>query len=288
LLKCRLLTLLLLVSAAFIPGCSNQPASVTDYASLVRNLSKPGITVEPGGTAEQHAPDFQKIFSGTERYIKLNNENLNIWEFHDEATAQTEAKFVKFNGFDICRPPDSDDEGFAFHVDWIAPPHWYTTGRIIVLYAGEKQETLSLLKDLLGLPFAGQGKGLPPVTDYTSLIDNLLTAGLIVKARGDTAFPANSPDEPIFSGTGRRIEVNSENISVLEYEDEVTAQTEAKFISPDGCAYTPENGNVIINISWIAPPHFFLSGKIIVLYIGENQTIIDLLESVMGTQFAGM
>ena len=71
--------------------------------------------------------------------------------------AETETGFVSRDGFDLLRPPDSEDEGFAAHVDWIGPPHWYQAGRITVLYIGENQKTLDMLENLLGLQFAGRG-----------------------------------------------------------------------------------------------------------------------------------
>ncbi len=151
-MKCHLLILLLVLSVAPIVGC-NQPTTVTDYASFVRNLNKSGATVEPKGNTEH--PSFSELFSGVEKLIKLDGENLGIWEYSNEATAKAEAKFVKFDGFDIYRPPDSESEGLAFHVDWIAPPHWYEKGRIIVLYVGRNQKTLDMLENLLGTQFAG-------------------------------------------------------------------------------------------------------------------------------------
>ena len=39
--------------------------------------------------------------------------------------------------------------------------------------------------------------------------------------------------------------------------------------------------------SWIGPPHFYLAERLIVLYIGEDQSVIELLETVLGPQFAG-
>jgi hypothetical protein len=126
-----------------------------------------------------------------------------------------------------------------------------------------------------------------PVMDYGKLLDGLREAGATVEPIGNTPFPGDDPQQPIFSGTGKRIEVNSENVSLLEYDDETMVEAEAKFISPDGFTYTSENWTMIANISWVAPPHFYKAGKIIVLYIGTNQAIIDLLENLLGPPFAG-
>lgn len=40
-------------------------------------------------------------------------------------------------------------------------------------------------------------------------------------------------------------------------------------------------------VSWVGPPHFFQTGRIIVLYVGNNQEVIELLGKVVGPQMAG-
>ena len=59
------------------------------------------------------------------------------------------------------------------------------------------------------------------------------------------------------------------------------ANAEADLVSPDGSSV----GNTMV--SWVATPHFYRSGKIIVLYVGENQALTSTLQEVLGSQFAG-
>lgn len=40
-------------------------------------------------------------------------------------------------------------------------------------------------------------------------------------------------------------------------------------------------------VTWIDTPHFYEAGRIIVLYLGNDQTILGLLNKVIGAQFAG-
>jgi hypothetical protein len=113
-----------------------------------------------------------------------------------------------------------------------------------------------------------------PVTDYASLVDNLRAAGATVEPTGEII-------QDFFSVKGQAINVNGEDVQVFEYRDNAAAEMEAQLISPDGSS---------IGTSmpfWVAPPHFYKGGKIIVLYVGENVAVIDLLESVLGAQFAG-
>ncbi len=87
--------------------------------------------------------------------VKVDGENINIFEYPDEATAISEAKFVSKDGFSIYRPEDGANKGYAGNIDWIAAPHWYQKGRIIMLYVGEREETLNLLYEYLGPAYAG-------------------------------------------------------------------------------------------------------------------------------------
>ncbi len=113
-----------------------------------------------------------------------------------------------------------------------------------------------------------------PVTDYVSLVDNL-------RKEGATVEPAGEIIQDFFSVRGQAIKVNGEDVQVFEYSDQSTAEAEAALVSPDGSS---------IGTSlpfWVAPPHFYKAGRIIVLYVGENEAVMDVLESVLGAQFAG-
>ncbi len=140
-------TILFLLGIALIAGC-NSPR-VTEYGRLVDNLRETGATVEEAGAAELPGAG-EPIFSVTSKTLKVNGENVQVLEYAKEATAETEAKFVSSDGFTLTKPG-----GVTAMVDWIAPPHWYTKDRIIVLYVGKNQVIIDLLEDLLGKQFAG-------------------------------------------------------------------------------------------------------------------------------------
>ena len=113
-----------------------------------------------------------------------------------------------------------------------------------------------------------------PVTDYVSLFDNLRAAGATVEPAGDIS-------QPFFSVTGNAITVNGENVQVFEYTDAAVADAEALLVSADGSSV----GTTMVN--WVAAPHFYKTGKLIVLYVGDNTAVINVLEAVLGPQFAG-
>ena len=112
------------------------------------------------------------------------------------------------------------------------------------------------------------------VTDYVSLVDNLRAAGADVQPAGDIS-------QPFFLVKGLAITVNGGNVQVFEYADDDAADAEAALISPDASSI----GTTMV--SWVAAPHFYRIGKLIVLYVGDDETVRSVLESVLGQQFAG-
>lgn len=113
-----------------------------------------------------------------------------------------------------------------------------------------------------------------PVTDYVSLVDAL-------RAQGATVEPGDDVSQPFFTVEGRVIRANSQDVQVFEYADKAAAEAEAELVAPDGSSVGTSM------VSWVAPPHFHKVGRLIVLYVGDDATTIDLLETVLGPQFAG-
>lgn len=111
-------------------------------------------------------------------------------------------------------------------------------------------------------------------TDLNSLIDSLEAAGAVVQPAGDIS-------QPFLAASGRVIEVDNADVQVFEYSDTTAANADADMVSADGSSV----GATMI--SWVATPHFYKSGKLIVLYVGDNQAVISILREVLGSQFAG-
>jgi hypothetical protein len=113
-----------------------------------------------------------------------------------------------------------------------------------------------------------------PVTDYASLIDAL-------RAGGASVEPAGEVSQSFFSVEGKVIKANGADVQVFEYADEAAAQTDANLVQPDGY----EIGTAIVD--WMAPPHFYQKGRLMVLYVGTDNAIMAALEATLGAQFAG-
>jgi hypothetical protein len=116
-----------------------------------------------------------------------------------------------------------------------------------------------------------------PVQDYDSFVDNLRAAGATVEHE---TLPQVIVQD-FFSVTGQVFKVNGEEVQLFEYDNQSKAEEEAALVSPDGSS---------IGTSmpfWVAPPHFYKAGRIIVLYVGENAAVMEVLDKVLGPQFAG-
>ncbi len=110
--------------------------------------------------------------------------------------------------------------------------------------------------------------------DRASLMDALRAAGAEVES-GDPV------EQAFFAVTGQIIKVDGADVQVFEYESAEAMEADAAQVSADG-------GSVGTSmITWVATPHFFKSGRLLVLYIGDNAAILDLLKGVLGEQFAG-
>jgi hypothetical protein len=127
---------------------------------------------------------------------------------------------------------------------------------------------------------AGGGQATPAASqgelahDYASVVAKL-------QAVGGTVEPGDEIEQPFFSVSGRIIKVNGQDVQVFEYPDAASADAEAAAVSPDGSSV----GTTMM--TWMAAPHFYKSGRVIVLYVGSDVSVIKALLVVLGPQFAG-
>ena len=112
------------------------------------------------------------------------------------------------------------------------------------------------------------------VTDYPSLINSLRASGAGATAAGDV-------EQPFLSIKGVMVKVHGEDVQVFQYANAAAADAEAAPISRDGMAVGTRK------IFWVGPPHFFKQGKVLVLYVGNDDKVLKALEAVLGRQFAG-
>lgn len=120
----------------------------------------------------------------------------------------------------------------------------------------------------------GCGKVSGTVRNSQDLVNKLCSQGAKTKFHGTIS-------QPFFAVRGRQLVVGGQEVQLFEFKTNAGAQTAAKRISPDGSPI----GTTMV--TWVAPPHFFKSGRLIALYTGSDSNVISLLENALGRQFAG-
>lgn len=115
--------------------------------------------------------------------------------------------------------------------------------------------------------------------NYNDFIEDLTN-----KAYEISEIKSNEEVNPlkIFSVYAKRIKVNGGIIGVYEFENSDMAKKDAATISNN--AFTIGHSM----ISWVSDPHFFRKGKVIIEYVGTNIKLLKDLESIVGSQIAGM
>jgi hypothetical protein len=110
--------------------------------------------------------------------------------------------------------------------------------------------------------------------DIDAFVRALRAHGLTVVAEGEVS-------QPFFSPRGRALAVGGENVQVFGYSSGRAAESEAKKVNPEG------TGVGTSTAMWAGPPHFYKKGRLLVLYVGENEGVMKALTAVLGPQFAG-
>ncbi len=113
-----------------------------------------------------------------------------------------------------------------------------------------------------------------PVRDLESLIRSLRANGAAVRRAGRIS-------QPFFSVRGRVITVGGERVHVFQYARAEDAERDAGRVSQTGASVGTSM------MSWMAPPHFYKAGRLIVLYVGSDTSTTRALERALGPQFAG-
>ena len=79
-----------------------------------------------------------------------------------------------------------------------------------------------------------------------------------------------------------RIDVEDHYVWAFEYPTTAEAEAVARDTSASGHRFAGAQ------VSWVSDPHIFRSDRLIVLYVGRSRPILDVLERVLGPQFAGL
>lgn len=92
------------------------------------------------------------------------------------------------------------------------------------------------------------------------------------------------PPFPCLSANGQVIFVNTGVVNVFEYPTVADAESDAAKVSTDGSGVVGDRCAALI--TWVGPPHFYKSDRLIVVYAGSADAVLQPLEKVLGKPFA--
>lgn len=99
--------------------------------------------------------------------------------------------------------------------------------------------------------------------------------------RARVALTSEIVEQPFFFVPARILNINGVGIQVFQYSSVSAADKDAMLVSVNGMTIGASKPH------WMGPPHFYKSGRLIVLYLGSDQRILKVLHSALGKQFAG-
>jgi len=82
----------------------------------------------------------------------------------------------------------------------------------------------------------------------------------------------------------RVVYVNTGGVNVFEYPAAADAEADAGKVSPDGSGVVGDGCAALV--TWVGPPHFYKSDRLIVVYAGSADDVLRPLEAVLGKPFA--
>lgn len=135
-----------------------------------------------------------------------------------------------------------------------------------------------VMADMDGMDMGGDSSGEHMHTGL-ALLDELIS---VFEDAGATVSLAETLDQSFFTVEAQVVLINEiQALQVYEYPDEKSAMAEVALVAPSGSPIGTSQ------VSWMMPPHFYHSGHLVVIYIGADADTLELLDTVLGNQFAG-
>jgi hypothetical protein len=125
---------------------------------------------------------------------------------------------------------------------------------------------------------AGDQTPTPSESGQVGSYDEFVAA---VRLAGATAEPAGTVSQAFFGPEGQVVKINGQDVQVFEFPGDQEVNAAVQSISQDGSSIGTSM------VTWVAAPHFYKGGRLIVLYVGEDGGVIEVLDQVLGSQFAG-
>jgi hypothetical protein len=128
-------------------------------------------------------------------------------------------------------------------------------------------------------PLEGTGTAQPLITDADALERALRDAGVALEARGEQPFAW-------FEQPARVFEIGKDALFIHVYPDADAAARDAERVGADGLTIARKD-TAPIKVVWTGQPHLYLSGPLLVVYVGTDPKMMHALTLDLGPQFAG-
>jgi hypothetical protein len=127
------------------PALSPSVQPVTDFSSFTHALGAAGFDVRHGGGAGFPG----KLLGVPGRHVLIDEVPVSVFQYPTERALDKARSSISPRGDQI----PTGDGGLAI-IEWEAP-RFYASGRLLILYFGDKERTREALEMLLGRQFAG-------------------------------------------------------------------------------------------------------------------------------------
>jgi hypothetical protein len=221
-------------------------------------LEREGAQVRIGERVEQ---DY--IQTAT-RILEVEGEKVLVFAFPNQRAAQAASQEISQDGRTIT----------GREVDFRTSPRYYLQDRFILLTASEDEELLGLFEQALGEPFAGGVLVLQrPEGFVIETGEDVYHAFLYEGAHVEVGKNLKAPVE---TEEAFYLLVEGEEVQVYQMSTREEAEQVADAISEDGTSIG------FFPVPAESTPHFFLEGRVIVFYQGDNPQLLELLIEVLG------
>lgn len=118
-------------------------------------------------------------------------------------------------------------------------------------------------------------------TEYEEL-ESVQDLATYLESEGHTVTGGGAFAQSYFPGaTAAELIIDGSTVRVFAFNDEEQAEDAAESISDTGTAIGTTQ------IDWISVPHFYQQDRLIALYVGTDEDMLDTMEDAMGLEIAG-
>jgi hypothetical protein len=126
----------------------------------------------------------------------------------------------------------------------------------------------------------------PPTNGGGSIISDAQALEFSLEAKGaDVEYGGRSEFSKMFGLSPSEMKINGVGVQIFQFAPGTSAEKASEGVSLGGTTIVNPDGSAM-NVLWIAPPHWYLFGNSIILYVGNDAETGELLDSVAG-KFTG-